>query len=140
MSTISLPYGGREIAELRSTGKRPADMVLLSLIGSLRGETNPVVIANPVRSYNWRFLLGLDVLVVADSSTDKAGVRRVLDALKALPTRYLGLWLVDRQNGRHCVVEGIEARPRGLLRFMSNDDRQRFAGIGLELEAGAVCA
>lgn len=140
MTARNLPYGGREIAELRSTGKRPAELVLLSLIGPLRGESNPMVIANPARSYDWRFLLGLEVLVVATDATDKGAVRRVLDALKALPVDYLGLWLANRQNGLNCIVGGVEVQPRGLLRFMGDNERKLFSGIGLAREAEAVCA
>ena len=57
-----LPYGGREIADLRGQGKCPADMVILSLIGPLR-EKNPVLVAKPERAYDWRFLVGLEVMV-----------------------------------------------------------------------------
>lgn len=140
MTSLNLPYGGREIAELRATGKRPADMVLLSLIGPLRGENNPVVIANPDRSYDWLFLLGLEVLVIADTKTPPGAVRRVLDALKALQMEYLGLWLTDLQDGRHCIVSHVEARPRGLLQHMDSRDRQQFAGLGLDRETEALCA
>lgn len=47
----SMPYGAQEIADLRAIGKRPADMVLVSLIGPLR-ELNPVVVARPERRYD----------------------------------------------------------------------------------------
>lgn len=56
-----LPYGAQAIAELRSNRKRPADMVLVSLIGPLH-EINPVVMARPDKRYDWRFLAGLEVI------------------------------------------------------------------------------
>ncbi|WP_412478966.1 hypothetical protein [Azonexus sp. IMCC34839] len=130
MNPTMLPYGAAEILALRKTGKRPADMILLSLIGPLRGENNPVIVANPTRRYDWRILLDLEVLVIASSATDTTTVKRLLDELKALPTRYLGLWLSDRQNGLHVVVDGVPAHPRGLLRYMSRAERQNFHGIG----------
>lgn len=133
MNARVLPYGAAEIVALRTGGKRPADMVLVSLIGPLR-EINPVVIANPSRSYDWRFLVGLSVLVVAKSVTTKADVKRVTDALLALPTHYLGLWLADLQNGMNFIVGGVMARPVGLLRYMTSDDREGFAGIGKPME------
>lgn len=137
MSANNLPYGAREILALRSTGKRPADMLLISLIGPLHGETNPTVVANPLKSYDWRFLHGLDVLIVATTSVSPEAIRRILDALKAVAVDYLGLWLADKQNGRHLIVGGVPARPRGVLRFMDHQDRQRFAGLGLR---EAACA
>lgn len=140
MSALSFPYGGREIAELRSTGKRPADMVLLSLIGPLRGEVNPVVIANPARPYDWRFLRGLDVLVVAHAGADKRAVQRVAEAVKAISPEYLGLWFADLQNGLNCIVGGVEARPRGLLRYMGSAERESFAGLGIAEGKELVCA
>lgn len=44
--TAQLPYGGREIADIWAKRQKPADMVLVSLVGSLR-EINPLVIARP---------------------------------------------------------------------------------------------
>lgn len=134
-----LPYGGEAIASLRKKGKRPADMVLISLIGPLRDEDNPVVVARLGYQYAWNFLAGLECLVVANSRQPKIAIREILDALKALPVRYLGLWLADRQNGLNCIVDGVPANPRGLLRYMTADSLQNFAGIGQQQEA-SQCA
>ncbi|MFT3960513.1 hypothetical protein [Propionivibrio sp.] len=139
MNPKTLPYGGREIADLRRVGKRPADLVLVSLIGPLR-EVNPVIVANPSRAYDWTFLVDLPVLVVANTDTDKSVVRRVLEALKALPTASLALWLADRQDGRNLIVEGVKACPRGLLRYMGANERRQYAGLGLQQDAETVCA
>ena len=98
--TAKLPYGGSEIAEIRAKRQKPADMVLVSLVGGLR-EINPVVIARPEKIYDWRFLFGLEVLIVADSSIDKCLVKRVIEAVAAIKPSYLGLWLTDKQNGAH---------------------------------------
>lgn len=140
MATGNLPFGAAEILALRKAGKRPADMVLASLIGPLRGENNPVVIAKPGRSYDWRFLTGLDCLVVSDSRQPRDAVRAIIDALKALPTSYLGLWLADRQNGVNFIVGGVTARPRGLLRHMDAIDRLHLSSIGQAHERGLLCA
>lgn len=126
----ALPHGGREIAELRAIGKRPADLVLVSLIGPLHGESNPVVIASLRKTYDWRFLTRLEVLVVAKADSDPMAVRRLLDDLKALPVRYLGIWMVDRQQGRNLVVGGVVARPNGLLRYLDPETRKNFTNIG----------
>lgn len=131
--TQTLPYGGQEIAALRAIGKRPADMVLLSLIGPLREPQNPVVIANPNRRYDWRFLVGLDVLVVVRSTIRPEAVRRLMTALLDAGVEYLGLWFGDRQDGRH-VAWGTY-RPRHLaMTSMFPYDKRQFSGIG---ESGA---
>jgi len=134
MST-QLPYGAAEIVALRSAGKRPADMVLISLVGPLHGETNPVVIAKPGHRYDWRFLSGLECLVVTDSTQPKPAVRELMDQLKALRTDYLGLWVADRQHGINFIIGGVTASPSGLLRYMTTEDSQRFAGIGTRQES-----
>ena len=131
MSANRIPYGAAEILDLRKSGKRPADMVIVSLIGPLR-EINPIIVANPSRAYDWTFLVDLPVLVVANSDTTRNDVRSVLDAIKAQPARSLTLWLADCQNGRHLVVDGVAAHPRGLLRHMDGQDRRNYAGIGLK--------
>lgn len=130
MNARDLPYGAREIAELRNIGKRPANLILLSLIGPLQGETNPVVIASLGKTYDWRFLIRLDVLVVAKSDMAHLPIRRLLDDLKALPVRYLGIWMADLQQGRNLIVDGVTARPNGLLRYFDAETRRGFAGIG----------
>ena len=138
MSTNRLPYGAAEILDLRMTGKRPAEMVLVSLIGPLR-ETNPVIVAKPGGAYDWRCLADLDVLVVARSDTDAAAVHGMLQAIKALPARSLSLWFADRQDGRHLIIDGVQASRRGLLQYMGAEDRRRYAGLGLKQEGGAAC-
>lgn len=129
MSTI-IPYGATQILEHRKAGKRPADMVLVSLIGPLR-EVNPVIIATSSRAYDWRFLVDLSVLIVANSNTPTTVVRRVIDAIKALPARSLSFWFTDRQNGRHLIIEGVIARPGGAIQYMDAEDRRRYSGIGV---------
>lgn len=128
------PYGAAEIFAARKKGKRPADLVLLSLIGPLPGENNPVVIAQPGRRYDWRFLTGLECLVVSDSTQPKQAVIEIMDQLKALLPTYLGLWFADRQQGINFIVGGVIARPRGLLRYMTAADRRNFFGIGQRQE------
>lgn len=126
--TANFPYGGREIAEIRAKRQKPADMVLVSLVGPLR-EVNPVVIARPERSYDWRFLVGLDVLIVAKSSIDKSLVKRVIDAVAAIKPEYLGVWLTDKQNGAHIAWGEFHPKSKA-TRWMSPFDRKNFAGVG----------
>lgn len=128
--TNRIPYGAAEILAARKAGKRPADLLLLSTIGPLRGENNPVLIAQLGREYDWRFLVGLQVLVVSESTQPSGQVRAITEAIKAAKPDYLGVWFIDRRTGLNLVLAGIQSRPRGLLRHMTQADRQRFATIG----------
>ncbi len=121
-----LPYGAREIVETRAIGKRPADMVLVSLVGPLR-ELNPVVVARPERSYDWRFLVDLDVLIVASSATDRTLVGCCVRAIIDHKPQYLGLWFADKQHGMNLAF-GLWQLRSG--RAMGAADRAAFAGIG----------
>jgi len=94
----AVPYGAQEIIDNRMIGKRPADMVLVSLVGPLR-EANPVVVAKPGRAYDWRFLARLEVLIVASTAIDRGAVKRVVDAVLPHKPDYLGVWFADRQAG-----------------------------------------
>lgn len=58
-----LPEGGREILEARKRGLAPADPVIVDFTGS-RMNAEPLINADPVRRYDWRFLKGLPVYVV----------------------------------------------------------------------------
>ncbi|MDP3537442.1 MAG: hypothetical protein Q8S26_01925 [Azonexus sp.] len=127
---LKLPYGAEAIVRLRKQGLRPAEMILVSLIGPLYGEGNPVVIATPGRQYDLRFLAGLECLVVSDSTQPKQVVRDIVEQLKALPTAYLGVWFADSQQGINFIVGGVTSRPHGLYRYMTTEDRQNFAGLG----------
>lgn len=124
----NLPYGGKEIASLRLNRKRPADMILVSLVGPLR-ENNPLVIAKPERSYNWKFISGLEVLIVASTSIDKSLVKLVIDAIAAFYPDYLGVWFSDKQNGAHIAWGSFRAKSQA-MRWMSPRDREMFKGLG----------
>ena len=124
-----LPYGGREIAELRATGKRPADMVLVSLVGPLR-ESNPVIVAKPDRHYDWRFLTDLEVLVVLRADVDVALARRVVTEISAEIPGYLGVWFADKQDGITVSWGSLRTKKNGLLRPFGAHVCQQFAGLG----------
>lgn len=125
-----MPYGGKEIADLRAKAKRPADMVLVSLIGPLR-EPNPTIISQPQRIYEWEFLKDLDVLLVVRSDIEKAQVKRVADAILAVDPNYLGVWFADKQNGVNAAF-GCWHPTSKSCRMMGIADRRGLAGIGLQ--------
>lgn len=127
---LTLPYGANEIVALRRQGKRPADMILVSLIGPLRREVNPQVIAKPGRAYDWRFLVGLDVLLVASAEIEKADVRRVADAIAAESPAYLGVWFGDKQQGQHIAWGRFRPKSKAAKRMFAFDKKE-FSGIGV---------
>lgn len=128
MNTKALPYGAREIVEIRGLGKRPADMILVSLVGQIR-ESNPIVVAKPCREYDWRFLVGLDVLLVVSSAIDQSAVRRVVDEIQTIGTGYFGVWFVDKQAGRSLAWGKFKPAAKA-SRVMFAYERAQFAGIG----------
>ena len=92
------PYGASAIIELRKAGKRPADMILLSLIGPLRDEGNPVVIVNNP-DCDLRFLHDLDVMLVCTMETPPDLVKRVADDVLTVKPSYAGIWWKDMGDG-----------------------------------------
>jgi hypothetical protein len=127
-----LPYGAAEIVALRSTGKRPADLLLISLVGTLR-ETNPTIIAQPSRSYDWRFVVALPVLIVATTDTPcLAGIVKEIDI--AAPAA-LSVWFADRQNGVNVLIDGYRPRTK-TGRRMGVAQRVTLAGLGSNESAG----
>ena len=125
-----LPYNGQQILELRQNGKRPADMVLVSLIGWL-GEQNPCVLAKPGRRYEWGFLADLDVLVVANSEVGRDDVRAVVSAVLESRPAYLGLWMADKQDGFNVAWGRYRPSQRRGAGRMGHYEKQRFSGLGV---------
>jgi len=123
-----MPYGGKEIADLRANRQRPADMVLVSLIGPLR-EPNPTIIAQPDRRYEWDFLTGLDVLLVVSSNIEKSLVKRAADGILAVDPEYLGVWFSDKQSGVNAAYGCWKPKTK-TCRMMGIADRRQLSGIG----------
>ena len=128
MSVERLPYGASKILELRKSGKKPADMVLVSLIGPLR-EVNPVVIVRAEAAYDWHFLAGLDVMLVLDTKIAPATFAKVLAAIQSVGPAYLGAWFANHQDGFN-VAFGSWRPKAPACRRMGIDDRRRFVGLG----------
>ena len=131
MNVHLLPYGAAEILSLRQSGKRPADMVLVSMIGPLR-EMNPVVIAKPERSYDWRFLSGLSVLIVVTTQTEK--LSGLLQAIEDMKPDGLCVWFADQQDGVNVLIDGWKPKSK-TGRRMDLAQRVRYAGLGSVIPA-----
>lgn len=95
-----LPYGARAIVEARMKGQRPADLLIVSLVGMV-DELNPVIVAKPDAKYDWRFLLGLKVCVFA-----RPGVRfaPVMLEIGAQWPEWLAIWDVEAEEGADAIV------------------------------------
>lgn len=121
-----LPYGAAEIVALRTAGKRPADPLLLSFIGPLH-ETNPVIIAQPSRCYDWRFVVALPVLIVA--TTDTPNLAANVKAIEAETPATLSVWFADHQDGVNVLINGYRPNTK-TGRRMSVAQRVALAGLG----------
>ncbi|NSX16918.1 hypothetical protein HTY52_22765 [Cupriavidus taiwanensis] len=95
-----LPHGARPILEARMHGQRPADLLIVSLVGAV-DEANPVILAKPDAKYDWRFLLGLKVCVFARPGVRFAPV--LLDIGSQWPA-WLALWDVENEEGTDAIV------------------------------------
>lgn len=87
--------GADSIIKVRMRGYRPADAVVVSLVGHT-GFDNPTV--NPARGqqYDWRWIAGLDVVMCISSKT---AWRDVALAIKLAGPEHLRLWDVEQKRG-----------------------------------------
>ncbi len=88
-----LPTGAKPIVDARIAGKRPADLLIVSLVGRLPAEVNPVVQAD---GDDWRFIEGLKVCVFARPGTP---FREVCKRIAYCGPAWLGLWDVENREG-----------------------------------------
>lgn len=97
---IAMPKGGQEIFNIRKSGKRPADIILISNDGALNNELNPIVIVETNVKYDWRFLIGLPFVFFG--KVDESMLEHMENVCKALkgylPTKQM-LWDSENQSG-----------------------------------------
>lgn len=67
--SLPLPFGADPILKARLKGMKPADMVIVSMVGPVFVE-NPVVRVKFGDRYDWRWVRGLDVCMYIDEETD----------------------------------------------------------------------
>lgn len=121
-----LPKGAYAIHSARLSGKRPAEMVLISTIGYLPGEGNPVVVVdeNDPRQYEWRWLTGLQAALVFEEGTKLTARVTLNEVLRYTPEAYL--WRADLQKGWVAIGASEGAH---LFKFMPGETRA-FRGLG----------
>lgn len=106
-----IPAGAREIVNARRAGMKPADLVIVSLVGKLN-ELNPIIYANPEAQYDWGWARGLQLCIFL-----RAGVawkETALTVARADPA-WLAVWDVDQFQGAEAyalpTAESLD-RPR----------------------------
>ncbi len=78
---MTLPAGASQILAVRKSGKRPADMVIVSNVGKLPFE-NPIVMVDGIQNYDWRWLVNLPFVFYG--SVDANLLTHLENACKAL--------------------------------------------------------
>lgn len=90
-----LANGAQPILAGRQKGVRPAEMLIVSMIGRT-SESNHTVYANAGAEYDWRWAVGLDICLYVNSTTKW---RDTLLAIAKARPRWLGVYNVDQFKG-----------------------------------------
>jgi len=90
-----IPTNAKAIIKARMQGFKPADLVLISLIGKISQHSH-TVLADPSMSYDWRWVRDLDVCVYINSGCDW---RKTTEQIRKAMPRYMWLWDVTSQRG-----------------------------------------
>lgn len=103
---MTLPSGAKEILDARKRGFKPADLVLVSLIGKLQ-EENPIVYANTDAEYDWRWCVGLKLCIFIKPKTDW---KKTTMAIAMQRPEWLAIYDVDRFVGSDvCALPTVES-------------------------------
>lgn len=113
---MNIPHGASAIIEMRKAGMRPADMVLVSLVGTLQSEINLVVTVG-VRDDDFRFLYALEALIVCNIKTPRELIKRVADDVVAVEPAYAGIWWQDKGDGLHLCWGKYRPKAKVLRRW-----------------------
>lgn len=117
---MTLPAGAFDIAQARDNGMRPADPVIVSLVGRV-AERNPQVLVTRA-DHDWRFMADLEALVYLRRGAKFA--QATLRGLAGIAAR-VSLWDVEEKRGVDLVpvwqlsdgrLKGHEYRGRPTIR------------------------
>lgn len=131
---IPIPKGAQPIIEARLRGQKPCELILVSLVGPV-AEANHTVFANPNGSYDWRWVIGLQLCLMVNVQTRRAAWDMLLAIGKDSPSQ-LHVWNVDQFKGARVVVLPNPAdieKPRSAWRWAresepwSDFDNENFA-------------
>jgi hypothetical protein len=84
------------IVEMRKHGKQPAAWVLVSFVGKVKQDDGFTTYAAPENEYDWRWIVGLDVIVFGRKGQ---GIAHQLKAMRNEQPKSLSLWDVDAKTG-----------------------------------------
>lgn len=108
-----LPLGAWRILDARKKGKKPADMVLVSMVGKLPNEVNPVVMVSEGAHHDWSWARGL--IVCFWTTPKEYDPRHIIDCAKCQP-KAMHLWDCANEHGFDVhawpTIESIEANPK----------------------------
>lgn len=115
---LKLPYGARPIVEARRAGQKPSDLVIVSLVGALPDEVNPVVQAT-ANAYDWRFMRGLQACIFARPGQ---AITRLARAIGCHSPAWLAVWDVENGEGADAIVHlSFAAIDTAKTRFQETD-------------------
>lgn len=97
-----LPYGGDALVKRRLAGHDPRDMVIVSFVGFVPAMftlNSTKFVAQPDRSYDWRFLTGLELCLLVQPGIHGIGsvIDRICAAVK--PHSTVHAWDIERLVG-----------------------------------------
>lgn len=113
---LILAQNAEPILAARMKGKKPVDMVIVSMVGPVVTQ-NPIVFAKPDEQYDWRWVRDLDVCVYMDGDVDWQAL--LLDVALQLPA-HLSLWDSGAKWGTavHLIPRASDiGRPRRAWKF-----------------------
>lgn len=99
--------GADHIVQARMRGYKPADTVVVSLVGPFAVQ-NPTVLPELGKRYDWRWLKGLDVALLIATGIDWK--QTAFDIKQAGP-EYLCLWDIHTHRGAQVVWRPYQTRP-----------------------------
>lgn len=115
-----IPTGAAPILQARIQGKRPADLLIVSMVGRVN-EVNPVILAD---GDDWRFVEGLQVCVFTKRGKP---FRDLCMQIAYCGPAWLGLWDVENREG---------ATVRSMIRPESIDNKRfTIADFMLDIDA-----
>ncbi|WP_168794473.1 hypothetical protein [Paraburkholderia aromaticivorans] len=105
IAALPMTANARRILEMRERGEHPRDFVAVSFVGKIEDEpTGFVVYGKPESSYDWRWCVGLHVIVFARGGPD---ILRQLKHIRNAGPKELWLWDVDDKRGAYVRFEAL---------------------------------
>lgn len=99
--------GADSIIKERMRGFRPADTVVVSLVGPFAVQ-NPTVLPEIGKQYDWRWIKGLDVALLIASSIDW---KQIAFDIKQAGPEYLCVWDIHTHRGAQVVWRPYQTKP-----------------------------